>query len=129
MKFIKTYETFSVNESFSSLSEEQKIALNAALLSIKDSSMDKSNINSDAANLKGEQRKPFYDRGESPLEGLGKPYAEFVSGSVNKEKDIITAEVVHGVSYSTNKKTEFKSLITMDAKTLEYTTKKIHTQL
>jgi len=123
MKFIKTYE------SFSTLSEEQKTALNTALAEVKDSSAEKVNINSDVVNPKGIAKNPLYDRGQRELDGLGKAYGEFVPGSINKDKNIITAEVIHGVKYSTNKKTEFKSVITMDAKPLEYTIKKIETQL
>tara|TARA_R110000772_G_C13290824_1_gene437968 strand:+ start:515 stop:886 length:372 start_codon:yes stop_codon:yes gene_type:complete len=123
MKFIKTYE------SFSSLTEEQKIKLQTIVNNITDSSMEKVPTNSEVANPRGKARNPFYDKGMRPLQGLGKPFGSIVPGSVNKEKDVITAEVSHGVNYESGLKKEYKSIIKMDAKTLEYEVEKIETGL
>lgn len=123
MKFIKTYE------SFSSLTDEQKSKLQSIVEEIKDGSMEKVSTNSEVANPKGEARNPFYDRGERRLDGLGEPFGSIVPGSVSKDKGTITCEVTHGVKYNSGLRKEYKSVITMDAKTLEYTTKKISTDL
>lgn len=123
MKFIKTYE------SFSSLTEEQKIKLQTIVNDITDSSMEKVTGNSEVANPRGKARNPFYDRGSRKLQGLGKPFGSIIPGSVNKEKDVITAEVSHGVKYESGLKKEYKSIIKMDAKTLEYDVEKISTDL
>lgn len=123
MKFIKTYE------SFSSLTDEQKIMLQSAVEEIKDSSMEKVSTNSEVSNPRGDARNPFYDRGERKLDGLGEPFGSIVPGSVTKNGNTITAEVTHGVKYNSGLRKEYKSVITMDAKTLEYTTKKISTDL
>jgi hypothetical protein len=123
MKFVQTFE------SFSSLTEEQKIKLQTIVNSITDSSMEKVSTNSEVANPKGEARNPFYDRGSRQLQGLGKPFGAIVPGSVNKVKDVITAEVSHGVKYESGLNKQYKSIITMDAKTLEYEVAKTETDL
>lgn len=123
MKFIKTYE------SFSSLTEEQKIKLHKIVNDIMEGSMERVPSNSEVANPRGKARNPFYDRGTRKLQGLGKPFGNIVPGSVNKEKDVITAEVSHGVKYESGLIKEYKSIIKMDAKTLEYEVEKIETKL
>lgn len=123
MKFVKTFE------SFSSLTDEQKSKLHSIVEEIKDNSIEKVNGNSEVANPRGKARNPFYDRGDRALQGLGKPFASIVPGSVTKEKGSITAEVTHGVKYESGKRTEYKSIIKMDEKTLEYSVKKISTDL
>ena len=132
-KHIKTFGNFinedKTNESFSSLSDEQKNVIHTVIEEIKDNSMEKVNGNSEVANPKGKARNPFYDRGDRALQGLGKPFANIVPGSVNKEDGIIEVEVSHGVNYESGLNKEYKSLIKMDAKTLEYTVKKIETNL
>lgn len=123
MKFIRTYE------SFSSLTEEQKIKLHKIVNDIMEGSMERVPSNSEVANPRGKARNPFYDRGTRKLQGLGKPFGNIVPGSVNKEKDVITAEVSHGVKYESGLIKEYKSIIKMDAKTLEYEVEKIETKL
>lgn len=123
MKFIKTYE------SFSSLTEEQKIKLHKIVNDIMEGSMERVPSNSEVANPRGKARNPFYDRGTRKLQGLGKPFGNIVPGSVSKEKDVITAEVSHGVKYESGLIKEYKSIIKMDAKTLEYEVEKIETKL
>tara|TARA_R110000772_G_scaffold20466_5_gene56836 strand:+ start:5876 stop:6247 length:372 start_codon:yes stop_codon:yes gene_type:complete len=123
MKFIKTYE------SFSSLNDEQKIKLQTIVDEITDNSMEKVNGNSEVANPRGKARNPFYDRGSRKLQGLGKPFGSIVPGTVVKEKGVITAEVSHGVEYESGLKKDYKSIITMDEKTLEYSVKKIQSNL
>ena len=123
MKFIRTYE------SFSSLTEEQKIKLHKIVNDIMEGSMERVLSNSEVANPRGKARNPFYDRGTRKLQGLGKPFGNIVPGSVNKEKDVITAEVSHGVKYESGLIKEYKSIIKMDAKTLEYEVEKIETKL
>lgn len=123
MKFIRTYE------SFSSLTEEQKIKLHKIVNDIMEGSMERVPSNSEVANPRGKARNPFYDRGTRKLQGLGKPFGNIIPGSVNKEKDVITAEVSHGVKYESGLIKEYKSIIKMDAKTLEYEVEKIEIKL
>ena len=123
MKYIKLFE------SFSSLSDDQKSKLHSIVEEIKDQSMEKVNGNSEVANPRGEARNPFYDRGDRQLQGLGKSFGSIVPGSVEKKNGKITAEVTHGVNYESGLKKEYKSVITMDEKTLEYSVKKIETKL
>jgi len=119
MKFVKTFE------SFSSLTEEQKIKLQTIVEEIKENSTEKVGGNSEVANPRGKARNPFYDRGSRKLDGLGQSYASIIPGSVTKEKGIIYAEVKHGMKYESGLTKDYKSCIEMDEKTLEYTTKKL----
>lgn len=123
MKFIQTFE------SFSSLSDEQKIKLQTIVREITDNSMEKVGGNSEVANPRGKARNPFYDRGSRQLQGLGKPFGAIVPGSVEKKDGKITAEVSHGVEYESGLKKAYKSVITMDEKTLEYSVEKIENDL
>jgi hypothetical protein len=118
MKYVKTFE------SFSSLSEEQKIKLHQIVEEITNNSMERVDTNSEVANPKGLAKNPFYDRGSRKLQGLGKPFGSIVPGSVRKEKGTIYAEVSHGVQYESGLKKDYITCIEMDEKTLEYTTKR-----
>lgn len=123
MRHMKTFE------SFSTLSEEQKIKLHTIVTEITDGSMEKVSSNSEIANPRGLARNPFYDRGSRKLQGLGKPFGSIVPGSVNKKDGIITAEVSHGVKYESGLIKGYISYIKMDAKTLEYEVERKETQL
>jgi hypothetical protein len=133
IKHIKDFGQFLneevTNESFSSLTDEQKNAIHTAIEDIKDNSMEKVNGNSEVANPRGKARNPFYDRGDRELQGLGKPFGNIVPGSVVKDGGKIKVEVAHGVNYESGLNKEYKSVIEMDAKTLEHTVKKIETNL
>lgn len=132
-KHVKDFGHFinenNVNESFSSLTDEQKNTIHVAIEEIRDSSMEKVNGNSEVANPRGKARNPFYDRGDRQLQGLGKPFGNIVPGSVVKEDGLIKVCVEHGVEYESGLRKEYKSEIEMDAKTLEYSIKKIETSL
>jgi len=123
MKYVKTFE------SFSSLTEEQKIKLHTIVDEIRDNSMEKVGGNSEVSNPRGVAKNTFYDRGSRQLQGLGKPFGTIVPGSVRKEKGTIYAEVKHGVKYESGLNKEYITCIEMDEKTLEYTTKKVNTYL
>jgi hypothetical protein len=123
MKFLQTFE------SFSSLTEDQKKKLHSIVEEIKDNSTEKVGGNSEVANPRGRARNPFYDRGSRKLDGLGKPFAGIVPGSVVKEKGVIKAEVEHGMEYESGLKKRYKTAIEMDEKTLEYSIKKIKSDL
>ena len=123
MKYVKTFE------SFSSLTEEQKIKLHTIVEKIRDNSMEKVDTNSEVSNPTGKAKNPFYDRGSRQLQGLGQPFGSIVPGSVTKEKGTIHADVKHGVKYESGLNKEYITHIEMDEKTLEYTTKRKKTDL
>lgn len=127
-KRIKNFNNF-VNESFSSLTDEEKSHLQIVVDKLKGETEEKIPYNSEVANPRGKAKNPFYDRGSRKLDGLGKSFASIVPGTVNKKGDVITAEVSHGVEFESGLKTENKTLVEMDKKTFEYTTKKIETNL
>lgn len=129
MKYLNKYENWMTNESFSSLSEEEKSKLHLIMNEIINDSREKVNGNSEVANPKGKASNPFYDRGTRDLEGLGKPFGSFVPGSINKKDGKIEAIVEHGMNYESGLKKRYKTKIEMDAKTFEYSTKKIDTEL
>lgn len=118
-----------IKESFSTLTDEQKNTIHIAIEEIKDNSIEKVNGNSEVANPRGKARNPFYDRGNRQLQGLGKPFAGIVPGSVIKEGGVIKVTVTHGTNYKSGLKKEYKSIIEMDAKTLDYSIKKIESNL
>ena len=124
MKKLKYIELF---ESFSKLSNQVKEVLSKAVEELKNRTDDTSSVASMAVNPKdyaGSSRQ-----GQHRLEGLGKPFAAIIPGSVDVEGKTVKAEIEHGVNYENNKKTRTVSCIEINKDDLTYTIKEKSTEL
>lgn len=121
LKYIKLFEKFS------ELSDDIKTVLNKAVEELKNRSDDTSSVASMAVNPKdfaGNSRQ-----GQHRLEGLGKPFAAIIPGSVKTEEKVVKIEVEHGVNYENNKKTRSISCVEVNKDDLTYTIKEKSTEL
>lgn len=120
MSHIKKFNSWLINENFSSLEDQIKMKIHEILNEIEDQSIEKVDTNSEVANPRSLARNPFYKRGSRNLQGYGESYRGIVSGSVEDTGSDIEFKVEHGAKYSNGKKTFYITHVKLNKDSLEY---------